>query len=251
MQVLTKVAGVWRKAKLLFVKVAGTWKPVRQVYVKISGVWKATYSRANIEINALGLVQTVMPSIWRGVWYNRNQHLSGVAGRSYTLGLISKDGFITTQTSFDIHADSDAVVGGNNAALMASKLSALADGQIFFIVTYDEPKKNRLLGGLPSAMYRVGVSQAIFENINYRGAYFILGKVGSVPYYENYIGVPNPEGIDDGDPRAAISIKFYMEEGVPTIYQSTPIEPLPTPTPTPTPTPLPGGGGDVPEEQEH
>lgn len=223
MKIFTKVAAVWRSVGLLYVKHLSIWREARMVYVKVNGKWEMAYSRPRIFLYALGLAQTVVDISNRGVWFNNNQHQSGVAGRSYTLGVFDDKGFIIRQTTFDIHSDADPGFGLQQAQLFASKLNELQTGQLFFIISFDEPKTNRMLGGLPEAMYRVGVNVKIFENIQYRSAYAILGRVGRAPYYENYIGIPVEELDGNGDRKAAIVCRFILENGNPIVYGSTPI----------------------------
>lgn len=221
MNIFTKVVDRWRKVKLAFFKIGGVWKPIRHAYVKKAGQWKLSYSRPRIDIYAIGLIQTVIPSDMRGVWFNNAHHITGVANRSWTVGLIGADGFIFNQETFDLHSSGDIPLGTARAQAMASKLNGLPAGQLFFIVTYDEPATNRLLGGLPAALYRVGVSPNIIEKMQYRSAYLILGRVGRRCYYENYIGKVTGQGNDDGDPMAMVALKFFVEEGQPKIQEAT------------------------------
>ena len=63
---------------------------------------------------------------------------------------------------------------------MANFLNSLGSDKIVFIYTFDEPKTNRLSGGLPEAIYRCGGSREVFgsTNFKYRSAYILIGIPG-------------------------------------------------------------------------
>ena len=223
MKTLTKLAGVWKEVRRIYTKKRTSWREVRHVYAKANGKWELVFSRPSIMLRAHGLLQNVEQQAIRGVWFNGNQHQTGVAGRSWTLGLIDANGFVTFQETYDVHSNAVVDAGTIAAQNLAAKLNSLENDQLFFLITYDEPATNRMLGNLPQAMYRVGVSQSIFEKIAFRGAYLFLGRVNHRLYYENYIGNPNPEQDTDGDPRAALNVSFYVEKGQPLIYDYSPV----------------------------
>ena len=220
MSILTKLAGAWKTSKLFFVKVAGVWKPGRMLYTKVAGQWRLVYARPRYAVWAQGLVQTVEPAAFRGFWVNFNAPLPGSFGRSYNLIQFNSRGMVTYQKTFDLHADGIPETQLANANAFTEDLNKMLVGQLFVIYTFDEPERGRLLGNLPAAMYRIGVSQSLYENFHYRGAYCILGQVGRAPFFENYIGADNPGGIDDGDPNAATGLRFILEDGVPIILDT-------------------------------
>lgn len=211
MKFLAKLSGTWQQAKLLFVKVAGVWKVGRGAYVKVAGEWKLIYSRPRYTVHAQGLLQTVEPQSKRGFWINGNPPSTTNWGRSYTLVQFGMHGLVIYNETFDLHA------GGNveNQTAAATELRIAFDnmlpGQVFVLFTYDEPASGRLLGGLPEALYAKGVTQSIFESIQYRGAYCILGQAGGSALFEKYIGESVGTGNDDGDRLAAVGIDFIID----------------------------------------
>lgn len=214
MTVLTKLANVFHHVAKMFMKKTGTWKQVRGVYVKKSGVWKQTYGRPAMAIFALGLEQTLQPAANKGVWINGVHAFS--TGRSWGLVTFDKYGNMTAGSSYDLFGEAqDPPTATGQLDGLTNALNAMPTGQLFALITFDEPMALHTSGSLPAAVYRVGGTAALFagSGFNYRGAYMLLGKVGSAPYTEQYNGVSYtaPDGTV-GDPNAAIAVPCTIFE---------------------------------------
>lgn len=63
---------------------------------------------------------------------------------------------------------------------MAAALDGIDSAHVCVVYTYDEPATNRMLGGLPAAMYRNGASRAVWGSaaFSFRGAYILVGIGG-------------------------------------------------------------------------
>ncbi|AXG66496.1 putative ILEI domain-containing protein [Dickeya phage vB_DsoM_JA13] len=104
-------------------------------------------------------------------------------GRSLNVYKISKaTRQLVERRNFDIHGagGEGSADGIANAAAMAAYLNSI-DGNYWVLVTmFDECSYNRLTGGLPAALYRIGASRRVWEDTNfqYRGAYNCFGSPG-------------------------------------------------------------------------
>lgn len=98
------------------------------------------------------------------------------ANRSYNVVVINRSTkAIVSTTTYDVFASTA------NATAMANALNALASDRIVLIYSFNDPKPNRLTGGLPAAIYRCGGSTSVFGNENkfkVRGAYVLVGIPG-------------------------------------------------------------------------
>lgn len=221
MTIYSKAAGAWHHVAQIYYKVAGTWKRVNSAYVKQGGVWKQTFGRHNFSIYALGLSQTLYPAANKGIWRNGVQIES--AARSYNLIQFDKYGNMTFQRTYDVFGE-DAYLKDNTQPPVSGQIDALTNdlnamptGQLFALVSFDEPYGGRLRNSLPAAVYRVGGTAGIYGNANfaYRSAYMLLGKVGSAPFVEANNGVTYPAGdpgTGTGDPNAAIAVPCFIWE---------------------------------------
>jgi hypothetical protein len=153
---------------------------------------------STIKLNAAGLSASLDVKNLRGFYINDTRLFS--QSRSY--GLVVTDNAVTNilfNKTYDIYGDS------NNAALLRDKIFEYnnTDNWIF-ILTYDEPRNNRLTNNLPAAIKSIGGSYQIFEssNFKFRSAYILIGKpeLGENRGLEFYIGNV------DSDPNAWISV---------------------------------------------
>lgn len=65
---------------------------------------------------------------------------------------------------------------------------------------------------LLEALERVGAtSELINSQFEYGSAYMLIGKVGSPPYFEKYVGGPGDPVAGVGDPNASIKMSFFVE----------------------------------------
>ncbi|WP_086619285.1 phage tail protein [Erythrobacter tepidarius] len=96
---------------------------------------------------------------------------------------------------------------------MANYLNAIPTGAVVVVLSFDEPKGNRLGGGLPNAMYRCGASRSVFgrNNFAFRSAYALIGRAG----IGEGMGTEYYRGDGDNDPNAWISGTFTIVNGVP------------------------------------
>lgn len=83
---------------------------------------------------------------------------------------------------FDIHGSSgQGSVDGQQAAGECASYLNQWGGDVWIMVTmFDDCSQNRLVGGLPAAMYRIGASREVFESprFMYRSAYHLLRSIG-------------------------------------------------------------------------
>lgn len=221
MTIYAKASAAWHHVARIYYKVAGAWKRVNSVYVKQGGVWKQTFGLNNFSLYALGLSQTLVPPANKGVWKNGVQIVS--AGRSYNLIQFDKYGNMTFNRQYDVFGE-DAYLTDNTQPPVSGQIDAFTNdlnampvGQLFAIVTFDEPYGGRMRNSLPAAVYRVGGTAGIYGNANfaYRSAYMLIGKVGSAPLTEQNNGTTYPSGAvgtGTGDPNAAIAIPCFIWE---------------------------------------
>lgn len=103
--------------------------------------------------------------------------------RSYTVYKIDKKTFgVVERRQFDVHG-SGGNTGGDgpqHAAEMAAFLNSIDGNYWVFVTMFDEASYNRMTGGLPAAMYRIGASRRVFgdDNFQYRAAYCLFGTPG-------------------------------------------------------------------------
>lgn len=82
---------------------------------------------------------------------------------------------------FDIHASTEGTNPGvANAAACAAYLNSIGSDHYVYVVSYDTADVNRLQGGLPQAMYRIGASRRVYAGSQYvyRAAYSLFGEPG-------------------------------------------------------------------------
>ena len=122
---------------------------------------------STIKVVAEGYL-TYRPDV--GVWLD-GVYVKGPA-RSYSLVVLSRSNHAVVFTgSYDVYGDA------NQATNLANKMNSYDEGYILIVATHDEPLTNRLSGGLPAAINRIGGSTAKFVNgpWAYRNAYLLIG----------------------------------------------------------------------------
>lgn len=132
--------------------------------------------------------------------------------RSYTV-LWKHDGSNWALRHFDVYGASiaypDSGAFPSSAAGMAALLNAIAPGVPVVIYTSDEPRNNRLTGGLPEAIYRCGGSKAVFGSSSFtnHSSYVLIGQAG--------IGEGNGvELFSAGGPNSYVRGSFSIINGV-------------------------------------
>ena len=140
-------------------------------------------------------------------------NMKHAGGRSYNLVVLSRyTGEIISHTTYDVFGNlpdhSDGIV---HATTMANALNALDSSVMTIIFTFDEPKTNATV--LQTAMRRCGASSNFPGNVNYRGAYILLGipginANGGLEYYRGSSTLN-----DVGDVNAWIDLKFSVKNG--------------------------------------
>ncbi|MCR5864644.1 phage tail protein [Aquincola sp. J276] len=110
--------------------------------------------------------------------------LHGVS-RSYAMARIRRsDGAVTYTNYYDVLAPNDNSWDnpgfGKGADVLAADLNATGSDHLVVVWSWDEPQSNRLIGGLPDAMYRCGASRAVFGSpeFGFRSAYILVGIPG-------------------------------------------------------------------------
>jgi Fibronectin type III domain len=122
--------------------------------------------------------------------YDENGATLFGANRSYMLVRLRRsDGVVTFQQFYDVFAGG-ALSGGRDAAALAADLNATGTDSIVVLYTTDEPRTNRLSGGLDTAIYRCGGSPTIFGSpaFTVRAAYVLIaiGNCGEGNGFEAY-----------------------------------------------------------------
>lgn len=114
-------------------------------------------------------------TIYNGTYYTDSRGFNVYRIRKSDLVLIDR-------RSFDIHASAEGTApGSTNAAACAAFLNSIGTDSYVFVVSYDTANVNRMQGGLPAAMYRIGASRRVYDGstYNYRGAYNVFGTPGN------------------------------------------------------------------------
>lgn len=210
---LALIGTLWKEGQRIACKVSGTWKFGRAIFVKKNGQWKRIYLSNAFQVMSLGKSQQVIPPRYAGMYMN------GLAltppNRSYSLVQFNDIGEAISANGYDIFFDGNN--GGTQyATKMINDLNVMPEGRLFVIYTYDEPSRGHLHPDLVTAMLRVGATNAIYgQPMNYRGAYMLIGKVGSPNYFEKYVGDKVGDDADEssGDPNSAIYQLFTIQEG--------------------------------------
>lgn len=152
------------------------------------------------------------PDLSGGLYkYTPNVDLSGTLVksryRSYSLVVFSRqDDSILESLSYDLFDTA------SNATLLKNKLNSLNDNVIVLIYTFDEPKGNAYNNAdLQTAFQRCGGSANCLSQIQYRGAYVLLGipGIGLGKGVERYVGTV----VANGDPNAWIDMRFSLDRG--------------------------------------
>lgn len=164
------------------------------------------YRHDYIELCSLSGGQILVDPALRGITINKEHPASYNATRDFTLYQFSQDGRLVSTKRYDLYL---GLLQGNtvDSDRMVSDLNAMPVGQLFAIVTYDEPSHGHAVKYSPSgevpntelidAMERVGASRSLYAKPwRFWCAYMIVGKVGSPPYYELLDETPRP---DQGD----------------------------------------------------
>lgn len=145
-------------------------------------------------------------TIYNGTYYTDT--------RGFNVYVIRKsDRVLVDRRSYDIHISAEGVAPGSTyAAQMAQFLNSLSSDYYVFVVSYDTANINRVQGGLPAAMYRIGASRLVYESgsYQYRGAYNCFGSPGlgeGNAVNEMYWG-PN-----SSDPDSYYSVGYAFDNG--------------------------------------
>lgn len=91
------------------------------------------------------------------------------------------DHVLVDRRTYDLEAGGQGgQPGASNATAMAQFLNTISSDYWVLVAMNDTAEKNRTLGGLPQAMYRIGASSRIFEGsaFYYRTAYNCFGSPG-------------------------------------------------------------------------
>lgn len=160
----------------------------------------AAYKYNFIELYSIGGGSFKYPGTSRGIWVNGERPADALAMRSFNLYLFDSTGKVTATKHYDLYASAQA---GNliEPNRMIADLNALPNGQVFALVTWDEPNNGHMKKydgtdnvELMNAVYRVGATPSIY-GVPWRpwSAYMLLGKVGSVPHLEVFDDTPRQD----------------------------------------------------------
>ncbi|UAW96596.1 hypothetical protein pEaSNUABM22_00108 [Erwinia phage pEa_SNUABM_22] len=145
-------------------------------------------------------------TVYNGVTYRDTRGLNVYKIRKSDLALLER-------RSFDIHASAEGTAPGTtNAAACAAFLNSIGTDCYVFVVSYDTADVNRVQGGLPAAMYRIGASRRVFQGSQYvyRAAYCVFGEPGigeGSAYTELYWGPKS------SSPDSYYSVGFDFDSG--------------------------------------
>ena len=139
-----------------------------------------------------------------GLRDNDGVDLGGFGGqpRSYILHVYDRDSETwDSHTSYDVHGTSAA------ATQLATAINSHAPDKILVVTGQHAPAQNRLLGGLPAALYNIGGSRTVFEREDWSGnypTYFLAG----VP------GIGEGNGIEHfSKAQGLLDVTFYIKKG--------------------------------------
>lgn len=184
----------------------------------MNGTWEQFHANHSYEVYSLGLLQSAYPAASRGLWMDGVQVVAGA--RSYTVVLFDNFGNISGNQTFDVFGDAGATGGSTATQALINYLTALNNGQIYLIFTYDEPQMgaNNLTGTMTSTMFGGAVSSILTGSIAYRGAYLCFGYKGQEPCIERYCGTESTNvngGGQTGTADGAFNLTFqiYSEVG--------------------------------------
>jgi hypothetical protein len=134
-------------------------------------------------------------------------------GRGWRVNVFDGANNLIASNLYDTLAgDRGFSLGG--AGDMAGFLNGISEGQAVIITTDDEPRDNRLTGGLVEAMERCGAGPLFSSpNFGYRGAYILVGQAGigkgnGAEYYS---------GTGDSAPDAWLERRFDLLNGRPVL----------------------------------
>lgn len=138
-----------------------------------------------------------------------------LGSRSYMLVVLNgSTGAVVSSQFYDVFGNG-AIASGRGAAALAADLNALTADRVVVVYTYDEPRANRLTGGLEAAMYRCGASRSVFgapdSAFRSRSAYILVG----IPGIGEGAGIERYAGATDGDPLAYCEYSLQLVNGRP------------------------------------
>jgi hypothetical protein len=132
--------------------------------------------------------QTVFAMAWARTGATSGTYL-GTAGS----GIFISRASLQPNQSYVAYRNTTTAVWNRDAAALASDITNFVDAtKVMVLVSHDEPRLNRLTGGLPAAIYANGGTPDIFANPKFanRGAYILIavGKCGQGNGTEYYRG---------------------------------------------------------------
>ena len=155
----------------------------------------AIASEASTRADAISAASTAISTVSARVNRVTNVHIRAIGGggaqalitaedgttlvtgtRSYTLAVFNgSTGALVSSQSYDVWQYAA------QATALATALNALGSDKVAVVVTSDEPLTNRLLNGLPAALYRCGASSLVFGSSAFadHSAYILVGIPGS------------------------------------------------------------------------
>lgn len=163
----------------------------------------------SFRVVALGGSATSIP-VGAGLYVNGT--LAVGVMRSFSVTIIRRsDGVIVNNNTFDVYGSGE-VTAGRGATEMAAFLNSYGLDYIVVVVSNDEPYTNRMIAGLPEAMYRCGASRAVFGSpaFQYRAAYILVGICGC----GEGNGAEAYQGSFPNDPNAWAEMGFSLINGV-------------------------------------
>lgn len=168
--------------------------------------WTQTAGRPrSYRVGAYGYVATGMPMGADLLDADTNTLLVG-GGGMYRVVKIHR----INKTVTDLGTYSPLSGGLAACDAMAASLNGIDSAHVCVVYTYDEPQGNRMLGGLPAAMYRNGASRAVWGSaaFRYRSAYILIGIGGC----GEGNGAEVYAGSVDSDPSAWCDTTFQLTE---------------------------------------
>lgn len=158
----------------------------------------------------------------RGITINKEHPNENKINRDFTLYQFTRNGKLISATQYDLYMD--RYLGVNTESVrMAADLNAMANDQMFALVTYDEPSLGHNYDPtVIEAMVRIGADRDQYTRPWRQWAsYMLVGKVGSPPYYEKLDETPRPDmEMVYGNGVVYSSFSIIEGEYTPTKYQN-------------------------------
>jgi len=182
----------------------------------VTGTGKPDTYRVMARGNAVG--SNTPAGYSQGLTRGDGASIWGFYARSYSVMWYNRATRVWTGRNFDVYGSSvdyGSGAGDSNTGPtgMANWMNGIPVGSPVVVYSSDEPRTNRMNGGLPAAMYRCGASRSRFGATNWRshGAYVLVGMAGAGE--GNASAEMYWDGNADGSNQSIVLASFSMVDG--------------------------------------